>query len=107
MKRVAVSADGNYLTTANRDGTVRLWRWRSDDLLKEACLLLTLNLTREEWRQYLGDEPYRKTCPDLPWRMVVLRRAPRHAARASHVIDLATGSYGSWAKRSSRATMTT
>ncbi len=24
------------------------------------------NLTQEEWRQYLGDEPYRKTCPNLP-----------------------------------------
>ena len=23
------------------------------------------NLTKEEWRQYLGDEPYRATCPNL------------------------------------------
>jgi hypothetical protein len=27
---------------------------------------LNRNLTPEEWKQYLGDEPYRKTFPDLP-----------------------------------------
>jgi hypothetical protein len=36
------------------------------DLIDEACARLTRNLTPEEWRQYLGDEPYRKTCPNLP-----------------------------------------
>jgi hypothetical protein len=24
------------------------------------------NLSRNEWRQYLGDEPYRLTCPSIP-----------------------------------------
>jgi len=27
---------------------------------------LIMNLTLEEWRQYLGDEPYRKTCANVP-----------------------------------------
>ena len=27
---------------------------------------LTRNLTRQEWVHYLGDEPYRKTCRNLP-----------------------------------------
>jgi len=33
-----------------------------------ACARLTRNLTKEEWKQYLPDEPCRKTCPDLPER---------------------------------------
>jgi hypothetical protein len=35
-------------------------------LIDEACSRLSRNLTRWEWRLYLGDEPYRKTCPNLP-----------------------------------------
>lgn len=27
---------------------------------------LPRNLTHAEWTQYLGDEPYRATCPNLP-----------------------------------------
>jgi hypothetical protein len=37
--------------------------WRAEDLIAEACARLDRNLTDAEWRQYLGDEPYRKTCP--------------------------------------------
>lgn len=40
--------------------------WRSQDLIEEGCSRVTRNLTRDEWTQYLGNEPYRKTCPDLP-----------------------------------------
>ncbi|MBN2391407.1 MAG: WD40 repeat domain-containing protein [Anaerolineae bacterium] len=47
-------------------GSVRIWRWQSEDMIDLACGRLTRNLTREEWRQYLGDEPYRATCPNLP-----------------------------------------
>ncbi len=34
--------------------------------MAEACRRLPRNLTREEWPLYLGNEPYRKTCPNLP-----------------------------------------
>lgn len=36
-----------------------------DAIQKETCRRVTKNL-KEEWRQYFGDEPYRKTCPNLP-----------------------------------------
>ncbi len=39
---------------------------REEDLMSEACSRLTRNLTRDEWKQYLGDTPPQRTCPNLP-----------------------------------------
>ena len=66
VTRAVFSPDGKTLATVGNDGLVQLSLWRSQDLLDEACARLTRNLTPEEWRQYLGDQPYRKTCPALP-----------------------------------------
>ena len=33
---------------------------------EKACRIANRNLTRQEWRQYLGDIPYQKVCPELP-----------------------------------------
>jgi WD40 repeat protein len=63
---IAFSADGARLITASQDRSAQVWRWRPHDLIELACARLTRNLTEEEWRRYLGDEPQRKTCPELP-----------------------------------------
>ncbi len=45
------------------------------DLIREGCARLSHNLTPEEWKSYLPDYPYERTCPDLP--------VPRRAATPS------------------------
>jgi WD40 repeat protein len=62
---VDFSPGGTYIATRS-SGTARVWLWKPEDLIAEACSRLTRNLYEEEWQQYLGDEPYHNTCPHLP-----------------------------------------
>ena len=50
-----------------------LWRVYPEELAALACDIVGRNLTAEEWQQYLGDKPYRQTCPDLPMHPSVTR----------------------------------
>jgi WD40 repeat protein len=65
---VTFTPDSRHLMTAAGDSEIVVNRHllRPEDLIQEACLSLTRNLTREEWKQYLGDKPYHKTCARLP-----------------------------------------
>jgi hypothetical protein len=38
---------------------------RPAELIAQGCLLIEQNLSPPLWREYLGDERYRKTCPNL------------------------------------------
>ena len=60
------SADQRYVALVCSDNTARVWLVWPDDLIAEAGRRVTRNLTRNEWRQYIGDVPYRKTFPNLP-----------------------------------------
>ncbi len=63
---VAFTPDGNRLVSAHRmDGKVRVWAWRAEDLIADACARLERNLTREEWRVHVGEEEYQATCLGL------------------------------------------
>ena len=66
VSAVSFSPDGRLVVSGSGDNTVRMHRWRPEDLIAEACSRLTRNLTKGEWRLYLGDEPYQKTCKHLP-----------------------------------------
>ena len=62
VNSVAFSPDGTSLVSGSNDGTVRRW-WMAGALAQRICQLLQRNLSEEEWQRYLGDEPYRQTCP--------------------------------------------
>jgi WD40 repeat protein len=66
VSAVAFSPDGHWLVHGGGDRLAQVWLSQPKDLIDEACARLTRNLTRSEWQQYLGDEPYRPTCPNLP-----------------------------------------
>jgi WD40 repeat protein len=63
---VAFSPDRKLLASASDDGTVRVWDVAAGNLLEQACASVARNLTLTEWHQYLGNQPYHKTCPALP-----------------------------------------
>jgi WD40 repeat protein len=63
----AFSADSRQLATIGWEGTpTQVWAWQASDLVAAACARLPRNLTRVEWRDYVGEEPYQATCPNLP-----------------------------------------
>ena len=63
---VSFDPEGRWIFT-HTDNTVRkLWRLSLERLKDIACRTAGRNLDCAEWRQFLIDEPYRATCPDLP-----------------------------------------
>jgi len=64
VKAVAFSPNGEYLATASLNAA-RIWHWRRQDLIHDACDRLTGQLSPEEWRIYLGNEKYQPTCQNL------------------------------------------
>jgi WD40 repeat protein len=61
----ALDQDGRYLATRSGND-VNVWALTPADLIAQACRRLSRNLTPQEWQDYVGDEPYRKTCGALP-----------------------------------------
>ena len=60
---VAFSPDGKYVVSGGRDASARVWLYRPEDLIADACSRVTRNLTRAEWQQYIGDIlPYQAVC---------------------------------------------
>jgi len=60
------SPDGRYLATLSPHGVIHVKLLRAGDLIDAACGRLTANMTRETWRDYFADIPYRATCRALP-----------------------------------------
>jgi WD40 repeat protein len=68
METMALSPNGSMVALGALDtsGLVHLWQLDVSPWEARACAIANRNLTEDEWRQYLGDRPYQKTCPDLP-----------------------------------------
>lgn len=66
------SADGRYIRTqtymSEESGIAPsyVWLWHTKDLIEAACTSLPRNMTLDEWRTYLPEAPYRRTCEGLP-----------------------------------------
>jgi WD40 repeat protein len=63
---VVFSPDGTLLASGSQDGAIVLWDVDVESWQRRACAIANRNLTLREWRQFMGDETYRKTCPNLP-----------------------------------------
>jgi hypothetical protein len=57
---------GEGLLTASSDGLVRVSLLRAHDLIARTEARVSRKLTREEWSQYLSDEPYPDAEPAAP-----------------------------------------
>ncbi len=65
VNEVYFNSDETLILTRSEDGAIHMWETQMTDLLKRACTRLSFNMTRDVWRQYFRDEPYRPTCPKV------------------------------------------
>ena len=54
-------ADACVLALPN--GEVQMQPLVIDDLIEQGCRYAWRSLTRLEWQEFMGDQPYRETCP--------------------------------------------
>ena len=62
---LAFSPHSQTLASSSADSTVRLWIPHLETLSNIACQSVRRNLSKDEWLQYIGEETYRVTCPNL------------------------------------------
>ena len=64
--KLAFSPDGTSLASTWYDNSLIMWELDPQAWRRRACAIAGRNLTSAEWSQYVGAEPYRKTCRQWP-----------------------------------------
>jgi WD40 repeat protein len=60
----AFGSQGSTLVTAGADGAARIWNVAFPaDLPQAACGIANVSLTRPQWADYAGSQPFRQVCP--------------------------------------------
>jgi hypothetical protein len=65
INAIAYAPDGSAIVSAELDGQIISWDVDLDSWTAMACSIANRNLTAYEWTDYMGDLPYRDTCPAL------------------------------------------
>jgi WD40 repeat protein len=61
---VAFNPGGTMLATASGDGTVRAWNVTFPTALPAAaCAVADQSLSRQQWADYAGTQPFQQVCP--------------------------------------------
>ena len=63
---VTFSPNNRLLASTSEDHTIRLWDVSPESWLARARAVANRNMTHQEWREFMGERPYRKIFPDLP-----------------------------------------
>ena len=71
------------------DGSIVLWQASPEAWRAAVCQRVARNLTATEWERYLGNEPYRLTCPDHPSPVNTLTAPPTQSMPAPLIFDFA------------------
>jgi len=66
VRSLAFLPDGKNLVSGSWGTDIIFRDVGLESLQAKACHIANRNLTQLEWTQFLGDQPYQKTCPDLP-----------------------------------------
>jgi len=62
---VAFRPDGKHIVSGSQDSTLRLWPVL-EGWAEALCAKLPRNMSTKEWRNWVGDIPYRRQCSALP-----------------------------------------
>ncbi len=66
IKSLAYTPDGSQVISVSSDGGYEVSYWKPEDMMVQACLRLTRNLTISEWAKYFSNIEYHATCDNLP-----------------------------------------
>jgi WD40 repeat protein len=62
INNVVFHPSGRMFASGSKDGLIGLWSLDAQEWIKDACRLVTRNMTPKEWELYFPREEYRNTC---------------------------------------------